>query len=86
MAIETNEHLIYVSFFTINDLIKRLTTVSKNVEALSEMVKTIDQILDAEAAELKNSNEEKEKMDESVENQRIGKPSGDSDTKKLVIC
>ena len=60
----------------IAELSKKMMTVSKNVKLLYEMIKTIDQKLDAKANEPKNSNEEKEKIDKIFEKKQIGRPSG----------
>ena len=66
----------------IAELSKKIMTVSKNVKLLYEMIKTIDQKLDAKANEPKNNNEEKEKIDKTFEKKGIGRPSGDYDTKR----
>ena len=60
----------------IAELSKKVMTVSKNVKLLHEMMKTIDQKLDAKAYEPKNSNEEKERIDTIIEKKQIGRPSG----------
>ena len=68
------------------ELSKKVMTVSKNVKLLYEMMKTIDQKLDAKAKEPNNNNEEKEKIDISFEKKGIGRPSGDYDTKRETYC
>ena len=70
----------------IAELSKKIMTVSKNVKLLYEMIKTIDQKLDAKAYEPKNSSEEKEKIDKIFEKKGIGRPSGDYDTKRKKYC
>ena len=70
----------------IAELSKKIMTVSKNVKLLYEMIKTIDQKLDAKAYEPKNNNEEKEKIDKIFEKKGIGRPSGDYDTKRKKYC
>ena len=50
----------------IAELSKKIMTVSKNVKLLYEMIKTIDQKLDAKANEPKTNNEEKERLIKSV--------------------
>ena len=60
----------------IAELSKKIMTVSKKVKLLYEMIKTIDQKLDAKAYEPKNSNEEKEKIDKTFEKKQIGRPPG----------
>ena len=71
---------------TIAELPKKVMTVSKNVKLLYEMIKTIDQKLDAKANKPKNNNEEKEKIDKIFEKKGIGRPSGDYDTKRKKYC
>ena len=60
----------------IAELSKKVMTVSKNVKLLYEMMKTIDQKLDAKAYEPKNNNEEKEHIHKVSEKKQIGRPSG----------
>ena len=67
------------------ELSKKIMTVSKNVKLLYEMIKTIDQKLDAKATEPKDNNEEKENIDKIFEKKGIGRPSGDFDTKRKKI-
>ena len=68
------------------ELSKKMMIVSKNVKLLHEMIKTIDQKLDAKANEPKDNNEEKEKIDKIFEKKGIGRPSGDYDTKRKKYC
>ena len=68
------------------ELSKKIMTVSKNVKLLYEMIKTIDQKLDAKANEPNNNNEEKEQIDKIFEKKGIGRPSGDYDTKRKKYC
>ena len=70
----------------IAELSRNIMTVSKNVKLLHEMIKTIDQKLDAKANEPKDNNEEKEKIDKIFEKKGIGRPSGDYDTKRKKYC
>ena len=70
----------------IAELSKKMMTVSKNVKLLYEMIKTIDEKLDAKANEPKDNNEEKEKIDKIFEKKGIGRPSGDYDTKRKKYC
>ena len=72
----------------IAELSRKIMTVSKHVKLLYEMIKTIDQKLDAKANEPKDNNEEKEHIDTIFEKKGIGRPSGDYDTKRknIVIC
>ena len=67
------------------ELSKKIMTVSKNVKLLYEMIKTIDEKLDAKANEPKDNNE-KEKIDKIFEKKGIGRPSGDYDTKRKKYC
>ena len=68
------------------ELSKKIMTVSKNVKLLYEMIKTIDQKLDAKAYEPKSNNEEKEEIDKIFEKKGIGRTSGDYDTKRKKYC
>ena len=70
----------------IAELSKKIMTVSKNVKLLYEMIKTIDQKLDAKANEPKNNNEEKEKIENIFQAKSIGRPSGDYPTKQKKYC
>ena len=72
--------------FTINDFMKKLIIISKNVKALSEIVETIDENLDAKQTAPKNNNEEKEKMDRIFEKHQIGRPSSRYDDKMQKYC
>ena len=63
---------------SISELSKEIMKVSKNVKLLYEMIKTIDQKLDAKANEPKDNNEEKEKIDKMVIMTRS--------VKNIVIC
>ena len=65
---------------------KKLVTISKNVKPLSEIVKTIDEKLDAKQTAPKSNNEEKEKIENIVEKKGIGRPSGEYDTKRKKHC
>ena len=62
------------------------TTSSRRSKLLYEMIKIIDQKLDAKANEPKDNNEEKEKIDKMFEKKGIGTPSGDYDTKRKKYC
>ena len=51
--------------FTSNDLMKKIVLISKNVKAMSELVKTIDDKLNQPKSDKEN---DKEKMDRMCEN------------------
>ena len=68
------------------ELSKKIMTISKNVKLLYEMIKTIDQKLDAKANEPKDNNKEKETIDKIFEKKGIGRPSGDYNTKRKKYC
>ena len=78
--------MVEVENDAIAELSKKVMMVSKNVKLLHEMMKTIDQKLDAKANEPKNNNEEKETIDKIFEKKGIGRPSGDYDTKRKQYC
>ena len=59
--------------FTITDLMKELVIISKNVKALSELVKTIDEKINQPKS---NNEDDKDKMDKIFEKKQIGRPSG----------
>ena len=59
--------------FTITDLMKTLVIISKNVKALSELVKTIDEKINQPKS---NNEDDKDKMDKIFEKKQIGRPSG----------
>ena len=65
-----------------------MVVVNKSIKTITEMVKTIDQKLDAKSVEPKNSNEEEEKIEKIFEKKGIGRPVGDYDAKRksIVIC
>ena len=60
----------------IAELSKKVMAVSENVKLLYEMMKTIDQKLDAKANEPNLNNEEKETIYKTFEKKQIGRPSG----------
>ena len=59
--------------FTITDLMKKLVIISKNVKALSELVKTIDEKINQPKS---NNEDDKDKMDKIFEKKQLGRPSG----------
>ena len=64
--------------FTINDLMKKIIIISKNVKALSELAKTIDEKLNTKPAD----NKSKEDMDEIFKKKSIGRPAGSFEDKQ----
>ena len=68
--------------FTINDLMKKIIIISKNVKALSELVKTIDEKINQPKS---NNEDDKDKMDKIFEKKGLGRPVGDYETKRKNI-
>ena len=69
--------------FTITDLMKTLVIISKNVKALSELVKTIDEKINQPKS---NNEDDKDKMDNIFEKKGLGRPVGDYETKRKKYC
>ena len=59
--------------FTVNDLMKKIIIISKNVKTLTELVKTIDEKINQPKS---NNEDDKDKMDKIFEKKQIGRPSG----------
>ena len=70
--------------YTINDLMKKITLIGKNIKNLNDMIKSVDDKMKPVERE-QQSNEEKEKMNKIFEKKGIGRPSGDYDTKRKKI-
>ena len=71
--------------YTINDLMKKITLIGKNIKNLNDMIKSIDEKLKPVERE-QQSNEEKEKTDTIFQAKSIGRPSGDYPTKQKKYC
>ena len=69
---------------TINDLMKKITLIGKNIKILNDMIKSIDEKL--KPVEREQSNEDKEKIDKIFQAKSIGRPSGDYPTKQNKYC
>ena len=69
---------------TINDLMKKITLIGKNIKTLNDMIQSIDEKL--KPVEREQSTEEKEKIEKIFEKKGIGRPSGDYDTKRKKYC
>ena len=71
--------------YTINDLMKKITLISKNTKILNDMIKSIDEKLKPFECE-QQSTEEKEKIDKTFQAKSIGRPSRDYPTKQKKYC
>ena len=76
--------------YTINDLMKKMTLIGKNITNLndminSDMIKSIDDKMKPVERE-QQSNEEKEKIEKIFQAKSIGRPSGDYPTKQKKYC
>ena len=58
---------------TINDLMKNIIIISKNIKTLTELIKNIDEKINQPKS---NNEDDKEKMDKIFEKKQIGRPSG----------
>ena len=65
--------------YTINDLMKKITLIGKNIKNLNDMIKSFDEKLKPVEPVDNNS---KEEMDEIFQNKSIGRPKGDHQTKR----
>ena len=65
--------------YTINDLMKKITLICKNIKTLNDMIKSIDyKMKPVEPVD----NKCKEEMDEIFKQKSIGRPKGDHQTKR----
>ena len=71
--------------YTINELMKKITLIGKNIKTLNDMIKSIDEQLKPVERE-QQSNEEKEKIERIFQAKSIGRPSGDYPTKQKKYC
>ena len=71
--------------YTINDLMKKITLIGKNIKNLNDMIKSIDDKMKPVERE-QQSNEEKEKIEKIFQAKSIGRPSGDYPTKQKKYC
>ena len=58
---------------TINDLMKKIIIISKNIKTLTELIKNIDEKINQPKS---NNEDDKEKMDKIFEKKQLGRPSG----------
>ena len=66
--------------YTINDLMKKITLIGKNIKTLNDMIKSID---DKMKPVERNEDEEIEKIFQA---KSIGRPTGDYPTKQNKYC
>ena len=68
--------------YTINDLMKKITLISKNITSLNDMIKSIDDKMKP----VESEQQEKEKIEKIFQAKSIGRPSGDYPTKQKKYC
>ena len=68
--------------YTINDLMKKITLIGKNVKNLNDMIKSIDDKMKP----VEREQQEKEKIEKIFQAKSIGRPSGDYPTKQKKYC
>ena len=71
--------------YTTNDLMKKITLIGKNIKHLNDMITSIDDKRKPVERE-QQSNEEKEKIENTFQAKSIGRPSGDYPTKQKKYC
>ena len=64
---------------TINDLMKKIIIISKNIKTLTELIKNIDETINQPKS---NNEDDKEKMDKIFEKKQIGRPAGSFEDKQ----
>ena len=64
---------------TINNLMKKIIIISKNIKTLTELIKNIDEKINQPKS---NNEDDKEKMDKIFQKKGLGRPSGDHETKR----
>ena len=67
--------------YTINDLMKKITLIGKNIKNLNDMIKSID-----DKMKPVERNEDKEKIEKIFQSTSIGRPTGDYPTKQKKYC
>ena len=70
---------------SINDLVKKITLIGKNIKILNDMIKSIDDKMKPVERE-QQSTQDKEKIDRIFQAKSIGRPSGDYPTKQKKYC
>ena len=68
--------------YTINDLMKKITLIGKNIKNLNDVIKSIDDKMKP----VESEQQEKEKIDKLFQAKSIGRPSGDYPTKQKKYC
>ena len=64
---------------TINDLMKKIIIINKNIKTLTELIKNIDEKINQPKS---NNEDDKEKMDKIFEKKQIGRPAGSFEDKQ----
>ena len=64
---------------TIDDLMKKIIIISKNIKTLTELIKNIDEKIHQPKS---NNEDDKEKMDKIFEKKQIGRPAGSFEDKQ----
>ena len=67
--------------YTINDLMKKITIIGKNINTLIDMIKSID-----DKMKPVERNEDKEEIEKIFQAKSIGRPTGDYPTKQKKYC
>ena len=67
--------------YTINDLMKKITLIGKNIKTLNDMIKSID-----DKMKPVERYEDKEKIEKIFQAKSIGRPTGDYPTKQKKYC
>ena len=64
---------------TINDLMKKIIIISKNIKTLTELIKNIDEKINQPKS---NNEDDKDKMDKIFQKKQIGRPAGSFEDKQ----
>ena len=67
---------------TINDLMKKITLIGKNIKTLNDMIKSVDDKMKP----VESEQQEKEKIEKIFQAKSIGRPTGDYPTKQKKYC
>ena len=68
--------------YTINDLMKKITLIGKNIKNFNDMIKSIDDKMKP----VESEQQEKEKIEKIFQAKSIGRPTGDYPTKQKKYC
>ena len=66
---------------TINDLMKHIVIISKNIKTLTELIKNIDEQINKPKS---NNEDDKEKIDNIFEKKGLGRPKGSFEDKQKM--